>query len=169
MMKNILFFLCLMGSSGFAQLPEDWQGTYEGELTSTDLNGLQISYKMGLTIQTKTDTTYDFILVYGEDSLRQERKYELYNNGANKFVLDEKNGVLLDMSLGFGKLTSVFDVQGSLLHVSYIKTKKGMRYELSSSKQAFKTGDTNFEGEQIPEIISYKTTSFQEAILKKQK
>lgn len=162
-------FMLLIMEFSFCQLPESWLGKYEGTMESKDMNGLSFTYKMGMEISTLTDSSYTFLIIYGEDSSRQERSYLLYNNGPNKFVLDEQNGILLEMSYAFDRLVSVFEIQGALLHVSYIKQKKGIRFELTSSKKSFKTGDIEFEGDKIPEIYSYITSSFQQAELKKVK
>lgn len=153
----------------YSQLSEDWFGKYTGQLETVDINGIQMSYHMELNISRATDTSYHFVIVYGEDSTRQERKYMLYDNGMNHFVLDEQNGIILDMSMGFNRLYSVFEIQGSLLHIAYIKEKKGIRFELTSSKVSFKTGNTEENGEKTPLIISYKTANFQQADLKKTK
>lgn len=170
-MRKLVIFLCLFLSlqTVNAQLTEKWMGDYIGTLTSTNLEGKTADFHMELHIAMNEDSTYNFTIVYGKDEQRQERAYLLIPSGKNKFVLDEKNGILLDMSLGPDRLTSVFEVQGSLLHVSYILEKKGIRFELTSSTEGAITGGNVSEDQEIPSVTSYKTTSYQSAFLKRQK
>ena len=169
-MRLTFLLLLLIGvQTSFAQLPDDWFGNYSGELETVDIKGIQMSYHMELQISRSSDTSYNFVIIYGEDSTRQERKYMLYDNGPNRFALDEQNGIILEMSMGFDRLYSVFEVQGALLHIAYIKQKKGIRFELTSSKVSFNTGNSEEGGEKTPLVVSYKTTNFQQANLKKTK
>lgn len=145
-------------------------GHFIGELTSVNLQGTETKFHMELKINERSDSSYNFTLVYGKDSLRQERAYQLIPDGKAHFILDEKNGILLDMSLGNGALVSVFLVQDNLLHVSYALSKKGIRFELTSSSTAKLTGGfANDMGEEIPYVQSYKTIAFQYAFLKRKK
>ena len=170
MRYTVLSILLLAGTLSLAQLPKKWMGKYKGELTSVNLAGQESQFGMELHISEKEDSTYNFTIIYTSGETKQERAYQLIPDGDNHFMLDEKNGIILDMSLGKDRLTSFFEVQGSYLHVNYIFTKKGLRFELTSSSKAEITGGIeNEEGEKIPEVQSYKTISFQFASLKKQK
>jgi hypothetical protein len=169
MKRSLILLMLISATFSFSQLSEDWFGKYRGELNTTSLSGISMTYNMEMEISAISDTSYNFIIIYGEDSTRQERAYQLYDNGPNHFILDEQNGILLDMSYGMDRLVSVFEIQGSVLHVSYIREKKGIRFELTSSKKSFQTGDNIHEGVKQPLIFSYNTSSFQEAYLKKLK
>ncbi|MBD3638071.1 MAG: hypothetical protein HUJ25_12020 [Crocinitomicaceae bacterium] len=165
----VLLFFTLGSSISFSQLPEKWLGHYVGELSSVNLKGNTTQFHMELIISERSDSTYHFTIIYGDvdDSLRQERAYQLIPTSSSRFLLDEKNGIVLDMSLGNDRLVSVFEVNDNLLHVSYIKTKKGIRFELTSSVLTKITGgNTTDQGEEIPEVQSYSTVSFQYANLK---
>jgi hypothetical protein len=164
------FFLFILSFGSYSQLPQEWIGHYVGELTSVNLQGKTSNYHMELKLNERKDSTYNFTIIYGEDSTRQERAYQLIPDGSNHFVLDEKNGILISMSLGNERLVSLFEVQENFLHVSYIFTENGLRFELTSSKPAGITGGTTTDShEEIPLVTAYKTIAFQSAILKKQK
>lgn len=144
-------------------------GHYKGELVSVNLEGKESSFGMELLIKEVSDSTYDFTIIYSGDGVKQERAYQLYHKGPGHYLLDEKNGIILDMSYGKDRLVSFFEVQGNFIHVSYILEKKGIRFELTSSVSTQKTGGQTTEGEEIPEVQSYTTVSFQFASLKRQK
>ena len=165
-----LIFLTLCSSMvTYGQLSTDWIGQYKGTLKANGLNGKEVQFAMELHIAHIDDSTYSFTIIYGKDSLRQERAYLLEVQGENRFVLDEQNGINLPMSLINNRLVSVFEVQGSWIHVSYILKSKGIRFELTSSNFHEETGGGTADGEEIPIVKSYLTSAFQYAELKKVK
>ena len=168
-MKNTLFVISTFVSLfGFSQLSEDWMGHYKGELYAYSLKGDTTQYHMEMDIAPKTDSSCHFTIIYGEDSLRQERKYTLIQKSPYSLKLDEHNGIILDMTLIHGTLYSVFEVQENLLHVSYTLTDDGIVFELSSSIKGKETGGTSTaKGEEIPLVQSYFTSVYQFAHLKK--
>ena len=170
-MRNyIVGIFILLSLVSKAQLPSDWLGHYKGELTSVNLEGKESRFDMELIISEDKDSSYNFTIIYASGEVRQERAYQLIPDGKNHYLLDEQNGIVLDISQGKDRLVSFFNVQESYLHVCYIFTKKGMRFELTSSvKGKTNAKTTNENGEDIPAVYSYKTTSFQFAALKKLK
>ena len=167
---SVLIFFAVLSFQGWAQLPEKWLGHYEGELTSLNLAGNESSYGMELIISARNDSSYNFTIIYGIEDTKQERAYLLIPDGKNHFLLDELNGIVIDMSLGNDRLVSVFEVKNSFLHVSYILTNNGLRFELTSSNPGVLSGGIETESEEkIPEVQSYKTVAFQFAILKRKK
>src|SRR5206468_3843003 len=59
--------------------------------------------------------TYTWTIVYGDgDTKRQERKYVLTSGdkGPNHFIIDEKNGSLIDLRLLDNSLRGMFRVKG---------------------------------------------------------
>lgn len=164
---GIFIFISLIS---FSQLPDKWMGHYKGELISINLEGKETKFGMELIISERKDSTYNFTIIYSTTDVHQERAYRLIPDGTNHFMLDELNGIVVDMSLSNNRLVSFFEVQESFLHVSYILTKKGLRFELTSSTPSGKTGGIITENkEEIPEVQSYRTISFQFATLKRSK
>lgn len=169
MKKIILSLLICLSFNSFSQLSDDWFGSYIGELSSINLSGKESSYHMELHIKTITDSTYQFLIVYGKDSTRQERNYQLNYLGNNSYEMDEKNSIVMHLSQNNNSLITVFEVQKTLIHVTYRISKKGISFELTSSNNKKTTGGkTSDSNKKIPEIISYKTTAFQTAFLKRQ-
>lgn len=150
------------------QINSNWFGHYSGDLNIVSPKGKQ-QYHMEFEIDQKTDSTYTFNIIYGEGETRQLRPYELIEKSENEFILDEKNSILIEMTLFDNRLISTFEVQGSVLQAQYIFEKKQMRFELTSFTKSIESGNTNHEGEEIPLVTSYKTGVFQSALLKKSK
>ena len=168
MKKTILMLLLLLGAHGFSQLSENWFGVFVGELSSTNLSEKESSYHMELHVKSITDSTSQFLIVYGEDSTRQERNYQLNYIGNNGYEMDEKNSIMMQVSQNNNSLITVFEVQNTLIHVTYRISKKGITYELTSSNNRKTTGgEVTDSKKKIPEVISYKTTAFQTAFLKR--
>jgi len=169
-MKYLLSLSILfITSSAFTQLSEKWEGKFTGTLFSTNLEDKVVDYQMELHIKMKSDYTYDWTIVYGSDSTRQEREYILKPDGKNHFMLDEQNGIALHMSHSDNSITSVFEVDGNLLHVKYNLSKKGIMYELTSSNGKAATGGGKIDGQKVQTVYTYKTIAFQSAFLKRQK
>jgi len=174
-MKNsFLTFLFLIAITSQAQIPENWIGHYSGDLKSTNLVQGQLSeitYHMELIVAPETDSSWHWTIVYGEDSLRQERKYFLRQVSKNAFVIDENNGIVLSTNLFKNQFVSTFEVQGNLIHCVYRFEKKKVIFELTSSANRSATGNTNEDAQMtqdgIPIVYTYKTIASQKAILKK--
>ena len=85
-----LFAIVLLSFNGFTQLSDKWEGDYIGDLYAQNISGAENSYRMELHIEKLSETSFSWIIVYGEDSLRQERKYQLNLLKGNAYQLDEK-------------------------------------------------------------------------------
>lgn len=149
-------------SVSFSQLPEEWFGTYSGTMEITNFKGKKSEVFMELLIEQKTDTSYTFNIIYGKDTIRQLRTYELIHDTINQFKMDEKNGIILPMMLFNNRLISVFEVQGNLLHVSYTLDKKHIVFRTTSSRKSLASGG---EGD-IPVVEGFSTYVDQHASLK---
>lgn len=151
------------GSVVFAQLPESWLGSYEGDLEITNYKGELSSVSMELKIEQKTDTSYSFQITYITDTATQVRDYELLHDKGNQYVMDEKNGIYLPMMMFNNRFISVFEVQGSMLQVSYTLHKKELIFRTTSSRSSIKTGGQNG----VPTVQGYLPFVDQYARLKR--
>lgn len=172
LMKKInLILLLLLPLVNYAQISEKWEGHYAGDLTIKTQSKTS-NYHMEIIFQQLNDSTYNWTIVYGEDSLRQERKYLLRRMATNQYVVDEQNGIVLSMNLIENSFISVFEVQGNLIHASYTFKKNKIYFELTSSSSKTETGNlgsSKDNEEDIPLVHSYKTVAYQSAMLKRVK
>lgn len=125
---------------------------------------------MEINFMQLNDSTYNWTIIYGEDSLRQERKCLFRQVKENEFVIDEKNGIVLSANLIGATFISVFEVQSNLIHATYTFKKNKIYFELTSSSTKSETGNVKplaADEETIPLVYSHETTTQQKAVLKR--
>jgi len=151
------------------KFPEAWIGEWEGQLEIFRGQKKVQEIYMGLNILPIDSTTYTWTIIYGDGEKRQERKYEIKpkNKEAGHYIIDEKNSILLDDYLIGNTLYSRFEVQKSLLLISYEKMGERIIFEVISGK----LDNPTLTGGQdsIPNVNSYPISIGQKAILKRKK
>jgi hypothetical protein len=169
MNKLYLLLLLFLPLVNYGQISNKWEGHYKGKLAIQTQNKTS-KYHMEIIFMPLNDSTYNWTIVYGKDTSRQERKYLLKKTGENQFVVDEQNGIVLSMNLMGNSFISVFEVQGNLIHARYTFKKNSVYFELTSSSARSETGNlkpSSDSEETIPLVYSYQTVAYQSAILKK--
>jgi len=138
-------------------LPEKWLGTWRGPLTlRPPVAGFPATSPMELRISALGAGRWGWIIAY---SGQPERVYELRTTTTpGAFVLDEKNGILLDEVLEGDELLCAFEVDSRLLLTRYTHLGDTIRYET----RTFKKGELGPN-----KVASWKATGFQSALLKR--
>lgn len=171
-MKHILLLLalsaCLSAEAQDKIFPEDYFGTYKGDLEITNAKGKQtIGMEFHLNATDSVDT-YQYKIVYIFGGKRNDRNYTLkaINKEKGEFAVDENNGILLSAKYIDNTLYSVFEVQKNLLITTERFFDDKMIFEIifSGKDKEEKSGGTS---EDIPEVISYPVTVTQKATLLK--
>jgi hypothetical protein len=102
------------------RFPEDWLGSWAGEVTPYSANGANDRFGMRLDI-TRTDdpSCFDWTITYSGSAGTQVRAYSLVvrDAAAGRFAIDERNGIVLEQQLLGDALYSWFDVAGTRLCV----------------------------------------------------
>ena len=149
-------------------LPLEWLGTWSGTVQSRSASGKEQTFRMKLTIApTDRPGTLTWTIVYDGDQGRSTREYQLVqkNVARGEFVIDEKNGILLDATLLGNSLSSHFTIQGQRIWSSYrlvdSDKRKEIQFELFSADERASTKS----GGEGAEVISLKTASRQFAVL----
>ncbi|CAN5120931.1 hypothetical protein BH11PLA2_BH11PLA2_16980 [soil metagenome] len=145
------------------ELPAAWHGIWTGKL---ELPKDQ-TVTMELVIEPIKDTRkLRWQITYGEGGKASIRKYELVPDDfvAGRFLLDEKNGILLDMKFAKGVMHSQFEVSGSLLTARYELRDGKLHYEITTAGKAIETGTKDSAIVKV-----YPVTSTQTAVLSKSK
>ncbi len=165
----MIVFLCYALTS-FNQIQKKWLGHYAGDLIIENISGPRQVHHMELIYQELSDSSFQWTIIYGEDSLRQERNYMLIKIADNRFKIDENNGIFLSCNLVGNQLMSVFEVENNLIHITYTFNRNKVYFDLTSSSGKYETGRTVVSDySEIPLVISFQTTTVQKAILKRQK
>ncbi len=142
--------------------PQNWEGKWQGELEIYNVKGIAQKIPMELHIlPIDTSDNYTWHIIYGEDKVAGLRPYELQivNADIGHYVVDEKNGILLDAFLLGGKLFERFSVMGSML-LATIEVRDGlMYYEIISGNETpinmtstIEEGET-FEVSSLPIVV----------------
>lgn len=154
------------------KFPEDWLGTWTGELDIYNVRGLQQSLPMSLELsETDSSGLYRWAIVYGRDSTAQKRDYQLIEVDKSKghYIVDEKNGIVLDAYHMQNELTLIFEVMTNNLITTYRLEGEEMVFTVRvfPTKEVRISGDTLINEQKIPKVLSYQHTVNQVARLNK--
>lgn len=120
-LASFIFAALAAFSPAAAAGPGDWAGTWKGECRLAPPHGGLSAFPMSLTIGvTDKPDVLRWMLVY-EAKARDVRNYELIATdvAAGRYVIDEKNGLLLDAAYSDGVLYAPFTIGGALITAMY--------------------------------------------------
>jgi len=176
-MKNsikVLFLSFFIFSNNlFSQesFPKSWEGNYQGELQIFDVDSVKMKVIMKLTITKKTDSIYQWKMIYNFKGKEDIRDYNLKMIDSKKghYIIDEKNTIAIDSYYKMQTFTSFFEVMDSYIISTYTKSDDGILFEIIAAKvnKPIITGNSEFKQERIPEVKSFFINGRQKAILKK--
>lgn len=152
--------------------PQDWLGEWTGQLNIYDSLGLKNQIPMALNLS-KTDTAgiFNWTIIYGSDSTAQKREYLLkeIDAPAGHYIIDEKNGILLDAFLFNNELVSIFEVMSNTLIITYARKSDNLNFSVKvfPSESIRSSGNTIHNNQEIPAVNSFHLKSTQVAILNK--
>ncbi|MDG1330771.1 MAG: hypothetical protein P8P74_00460 [Crocinitomicaceae bacterium] len=154
-----LWAICPM----FAQsILADWEGVYEGEMiignTVRPNDSVKVSFEL---TPLEVDSTWTYRMTYHSDKFGKIVKdYQLTRVGDSKtdFLLDEKDGIIIEMSLMNNCFYSMFEVMDNLYSTSLRKSGDKLHFDLFSSnmKEGKITKNEADKPDDIFEVASYK-------------
>lgn len=169
----IVFALFSLLSFGQTDFPTKYIGIWSGELKIYNKNGkVKMKLPMELHIDsTENDSTWKWQIHYlmaekGTDI----RKYLLKVKDETKgeYVIDEKNGIVLNTKLFGNTLVSRFSIQNNLLLIKYSFGLDSIYVEIITGKENEKQKTGDVKEKKIPAVYNYEFTNYQNAILRKQ-
>ena len=168
MLSPLVLALALVPTDAPAHpgLPADWHGRWTGTLKITSAAGEAKETPMEMVIEPLAGSkNYRWKIVYGKGPARD---YELVpQEKAGHFVIDEKNGLLIDAWLVGSTVHSFFQVGDNLIPVRYERAGDVLRFSLTMST----TKDprtTKLTGGEV-EVKAFKLQTVHVAELKKAK
>ncbi|WP_372795612.1 hypothetical protein [Lutibacter sp.] len=168
----VVFFLLSLNVVAQETFPKSWEGNYKGELQIFGVDSIHMKLEMKLNILQKSDSIYQWKIIYNFKGKEDIRDYELLLVDKTKgiYKIDEKNTIIIDSYYKTEIFTSFFEVMDSFIISTYTKENKDIIFEIiaSDGKTPTITGNSKFKDEDIPEVKSYLVNSRQKAILKKQ-
>lgn len=173
-MNKLLFFLLLLNFNfTYGQLSEDWSGIYSGKMYILAENYKPDSLDLVLTIEEQVqDSVWKFNMKYHSEKYKDiEKDYVLlYSKTKNQYLLDEKNGIIIDVTFLGNTLYEFYEVDNRLYAVSFKKTENGIYFEIygASSNPSRETLSEADENNVVYNVFSLKPTFVQSAILIKE-
>lgn len=158
----------------FAQsfIPSDWIGNYEGNMSLSSAGGSQ-TVQIAFNFQEiKKDSIWTYTMKYirpGQDALVKDYRIVKQPNGS--FVLDEQDGILIDLPYRNGAFLSIFEVDGMVHCSSMSKIERGIRLELFGAdiSRPSKTTQSVDEKNQAFVVNSFAPSYAQTVVLAKKK
>ena len=172
MRQLILAILMILSISLGAQneFADQWNGTWKGELSwYTPGAKTPQSVAMEISIAPVQDSTDQFHweMVYaGNYDAVRAYVLQAVDKTKGKWMIDEKNGILLEQFLYGNQLTGVFTVQDATIVNSYRVEQDQMTVEFTSFKLS-PSLSSGGQSEDIPPVESYTVYSYQRAVLKR--
>jgi hypothetical protein len=170
----LFIFFCFVSLSTksqelMSQFPEDLFGIYTGNLHISSEKGNQTLPMEFHLVATDSVGKYTYTLVYGEGETKQIRDYILLEKDKEKglYVVDENNGILLDVRVLKNKMYTLFEVNNTLLTTFITFEEKHLVFEIIATPTVNKR-ITHANDEAKTEVISYPIATIQRAVLKKQ-
>lgn len=166
----ILLFIFILSFNAFSQqkFPESWLGNWKGDLEIYTPDGsVKQSIPMEIHIsKLSSEKKWQWKIVYNTTDIRN---YELVEVDAAKgrYYIDEKNNILIDVTVFGNKTFSCFEVQNFTIFDTHTLINDTIIFELNTSQSK----DTRISGdgtEEIPTVRSFPQIGYQKAILKKQ-
>ena len=155
-------------------LPDKWEGSYRGLVDLVRPGkppggpGTSVTMELIVTPLANKPGSVAWTIVYGEGPARQERPYELspVPGFPGRFLMDEKNGILIDHALLGDTVVSQFRVGTALLMSRFELADDGVKIEIWSF-QTTPSRKSKPEGMDL-EVESYPSTVLQRGLLKRQ-
>lgn len=172
-LKLLIAVACaLLGSTAAPaqEFPGSFVGCWEGALLWYQAGKEPRKVPMQLVVQ-PSDSAGQFTwrMVYGEQGA-DNRPYLLkpVDTARGHWVIDERNGIVLDQYWIGGRLTGAFTVQGTTIISSYGLQGAELVVEFQSMGSA-PIHTTGGGAADIPPVDSYAVKGYQRAVLKKKK
>ena len=173
-MKLIVIIVAVLASVSVAaqskSFPKEWEGNWKGEL-QWYRTGKEEPQKINMELKihpANSINTWTWQIIYGSES-EDNRPYNLVKKDTSgiHWVIDEKDGIILDQYWVGNKFCGAFTVQNSTIINSYWMEKNKLIVEFYnvSAKPVATTGKGT---EDSPKVDSYKVGSYQKAILTRQ-
>ncbi len=172
-LKSFLLILLLLTGSLLIQgqkntFPDSWRGNWKGTL-SWYRPGTETPQLVPMQLRiAKADTGYSWQLTYGEQAADYRPYLLLPRDSAHgHWVIDERNGIILDQFWTAGRLSGAFTVQTSTLVNTYYLQGDSLVVEFYSIGAS--AISTSGEGTaSSPRVDSYRLQGYQKAVLRRE-
>ena len=164
----LIFFITVIPAISFAQFPNGWIGTWEGDLIIHSQPGDKNQViKMKLSIQESPQVGVRLWNIWYDDNNGGSwRNYNLVGDDPESgiYKMDELNSITLDMFYFNDTFYSMYSIGKAIITVEYALKDEKIYFEITSANNE---GETTGGTEDIPEVTNYPVRTVQKAILTK--
>lgn len=138
-MKQLLFILLFFPLAGISQSPlNSWIGEYSGDMILGNVNRPNDTIPVEFTMDViQPDSAWSYKMVFKSEKYGRIEKDYLFKatsvGDTVNFILDEQNGILMELSYMNGCLYGMYDVLNNTYISTMRRTEKGLHFELISS------------------------------------
>lgn len=174
-MKYLLGLLLLLSTlpTVAQNFPEDWLGNYSGEMylgniASSETDTLPVTLEFLTEIE---DSVWSYKMTYNSEQfgvIVKDYKIRATKSGdTRKLLLDENNGIVMEMSLMDGTMYGMYEVLGTMF-ISTLKYEDGALYfDLFGASMSNPTETSAIEDGEEYKATSYRTQFHQTVLLRK--
>ncbi len=147
-------------------LPAEWHGVWSGSLERVGDDPLTTMHLEIAPLEDRPGVTWR--LTYGDGRNADVRDYELIPGvAADRYYIDEKNGIQLDARLAGDTLHCAFAMRETLAFSSYVLTDETITFEIAIFSTAATAESSVGEGENELVVTNYQPLALQRATLRR--
>lgn len=163
--------LLLVTSLQAQTFPDDWIGNYAGNMIIGSLGRPNDTIPVEFEFKTlEEDSVWSYAMTYHSErfgTVIKDYKIVAERIGSTqRFVLDENNGIVMELSLMDGTFYGMYEVMDQLFISTMRKTEDGIYFDLFGGSVQNPTVTSAGEGEEKVEATSHRTTFHQTVLLK---
>lgn len=164
-----LSLICISNIGRAQQFPNDWIGNWKGDLEIYNSMKTEpvMHAQMELEIKAVNDSTWNWNIQYITGEKVDLRSYSLQSTeNPQKWLIDEKNGIILNQTLIGKRLTSAFSLDKTQLISTYWMENETLHFEIivSHLDPESYTGEGN---DNSPKVGNHPVNSYQHTVLKR--
>lgn len=154
---------------------EKWEGVYAGQMvigfTERPNDSVDVKFEL-LPIDSDSISVWSYVMTYNSKNygeIIKDYKIQRAGDSETDFILDEKDGILIGMSLMNDCFYDMFEVMDQLYATTLRKVDDGIEFDLftASKKMKMVTNSEEDDAGDSYEVTSYKATQHQTVMLKR--
>lgn len=141
-MKKLLFLFCLISLSGQAQdFPDDWLGSYKGEMLLAYLGRPTDTIPVEFIMETiETDSIWSYKMTFYSQRFGTITKdYQIVatsKDNHQNYLLDENNGIVMEITYMDGTFYGMYNVMDMMFINTMRHTEGNIYYDLFAAPMA---------------------------------
>ncbi|MCR9172989.1 MAG: hypothetical protein NXI10_10870 [bacterium] len=174
-MRHFLLLFLLISFQGISQeFPEDWLGSYKGEMLIANLgrptDTIPVEYEM-VTIE--EDSIWSYKMTFLSEKfgtiVKDYKIVATSKDNKNQYLLDENNGIVMEITLMDGTFYGMYEVMDMMFITTMKYTDGNIFYDLFAAPKANPMVTSTTDEEEEIEAKSYRPVLHQTALFIREK